>query len=140
MCHGGQSATPLFGGVARTPHTSPTLAKRRSHHLDTPPTVKVPGTPLEPARGFKEEEQQQVSRRAVYLDEREIELTRRVFRFAVEESAVTDGGVTSREIDRMAEFQNPSVSCAAASRPTWSPPLKLVTPDVSVTRPPRTGE
>ena len=28
---------------------------------------------------------------------------------------VADGGVTSRGIDRMAEFQNPSVSCAATS-------------------------
>ncbi len=85
VCRGGQSPTPLYGGVARTPHTSPTLAKRRSHHLDTPPTVKVPGTPPEPVRGFKEEEEQQVSRRAVYLDEREIESTRRVFQFVVED-------------------------------------------------------
>ncbi len=46
-----------------------------------------------------------MSRRAVYLDEREIELARRVFRFVVEESAVADGGVTSREIDRMGEFR-----------------------------------
>ncbi len=99
---------------------------------------KAPATPLEPARGFKEE--QQVSRRAVYLDEREIESTRRVFRFVVEESAVADGGVTSREIDRMAEFQNPSVSCAATSQPTWTPPLMLVASHVSLTRPPRTAE
>ncbi len=113
--------------VGPTPRreTSPTLAKRRSHHLDTPPTVKAPGTPLEPVRGFKEEEQ--VSKRAAYLDDREIELTRRVFWFVVGESAVAEGGVTSREIDRMAEFQNPSASCAATSRPTWTPPLTLVT-------------
>ncbi len=114
--------------VGPTPRreTSPTLAKRRSHHLDTPPTVKAPETPLEPARGFKEE-QQLVSRRAVYLDEREIELTRRVFQFVVEELAIADGGVTSREIDRMAEFQNPIVTCAATSQPTRTPPLTLLT-------------
>ncbi len=68
-----------------------------------------------------------MSRRAVYLDDREIELTRRVFRFVVGESAVADGGVTSREIDRTAEFRNPGVSCAATSQPTWTPPLMLVT-------------
>ena len=72
--------------------------------------------------------------------ERGRESTRRVFRFVVEECAVADGAVTSREIDRMAEFQNPGVSCAAASRPTWTPPLTLLTPHVSLTRPPRTGQ
>ena len=43
------------------------------------------------------------------------ELTRRVFQSVVEESAIADGGVTSREFDRMAEFRNPSVSCAATA-------------------------
>ncbi len=81
-----------------------------------------------------------MSRRAVYLDEREIELTRRVFRFVGEESAVADGGVSSREVDRMAEFRNPSVSCAATSRPTWTPPLTLVASDVGLTRAPSNRE
>ena len=59
---------------------------------------------------------------------------------SMEELAIADAGVTSRNIDRMAEFQNPGVSCAATSRPTWTPPLMLVAPDVSLTRAPRTGE
>ncbi len=45
---------------------------------------KAPTTPLEPARRFKEEVQK-VSKSAVYLDEREIESTRRVFQFVVED-------------------------------------------------------
>ena len=40
----------------------------------------------------------------VRLDQRR-PLTRRVFQFVVGESAVADGGVTSREIDRMGEFR-----------------------------------
>ena len=31
------------------------------------------------------------------------------------------------ETAAVAEFQNPSVSCAATSRPTWTPPLMSVT-------------
>jgi hypothetical protein len=44
----------------------------------------------------------------------------------MEELAIADAGVTSREIDGRAEFQNPGVSCAATSRPTWTPPLTLM--------------
>ncbi len=54
----------------------------------------------------------------------------------MEESAIADGGVTCGEVDRMAEFQNPSVSRAATSRPKWTPPLMLLTPHVSLTRGP----
>ncbi len=74
------------------------------------------------------------------MDERERELTRHVFQFLVEELAIANGGVNSPEINRMAEFQNPSVSRAATSRPTWTPPLTMVASEVGPTRPHRAGK
>ncbi len=37
------------------------------------------------------------------------------------------GLLADLETAAVAEFQNPKVSCAATSRPTWIPPLTLVT-------------